>query len=59
MLRWTMIMYRVEITKNEYVIGSIGVISIADKMRKSKLKWSEDVLKRKETKIATVVKRSL
>jgi hypothetical protein len=41
--------------RNEYVRSSIGVASIVENMRENRLRWFENVIKRKETKAVRVV----
>jgi hypothetical protein len=49
MLRWIGRVTRKDEIKNEYVRGSIDVVSIVNKMRENRLRWFGHVMRREET----------
>jgi len=47
MLRWTSVVIREDRIRNYYVRGSIGVMSIVDKMRGNRFRWFGHVCEEK------------
>jgi len=55
MLRWRIGVMREERIRNDYVRGSIGVVSIVDKMSENSLIWFGHVMRQKKTKAIRMV----
>jgi hypothetical protein len=49
MLRWMSGVTREDRIWNEYLRGSIGMVSIVEKMRENRLKWFWHVMRREKT----------
>ncbi|XP_050532668.1 uncharacterized protein LOC126900777 [Daktulosphaira vitifoliae] len=60
MLRWMSGMTRKDRIRNEHIRGSIGVASIADKMRENRLRWFGHVMRKEESEaVRTVVQMNV
>lgn len=49
MLKWMSVVTREDRIRNKYVRDKIGIASIEDKMRETRLRWFGHVMKQEET----------
>jgi len=60
MLRWMSWVTREDRIRNEYVRGSVRVMSIVDKMRENRLRWFGHIMKREDSEaVRTIMELSV